>query len=104
MPEICSACCSTSTCNSLSSYLKDLLQLFVVLHHDDIGLGVFCYILTCLRRVGGVDAHSKPTVRQTRHTVSYRAIYFSILFQSNQYPVVLIKRPSICRYAFDKSI
>lgn len=106
-------CCFVQLClksvqrvapHPLSSYLKDFLQLFVVLHHDDVSLGVFCYILACLRRVGGVDAHSKPTVRQRHVTVSYRAIYFSILFQSNQYPVMLIKRPSICRYAFDKWI
>lgn len=83
VPEICSACCSTSTCNSLSSYLKDLLQLFVVLHHDDIGLGVFCYILARLRRVGGVDAHSKPTVRQ-RHVTQSAIEPFTSLYCSNR--------------------
>lgn len=82
-PEICSACWSVSTCNSLSSYLKDFLQLFVVLHHDDISLGVFCYILACLRRVGGVDAHSKPTVRQ-RHVTQSAIGLFTSLYCSNR--------------------
>lgn len=44
-----------------SAHLKDLLQLLVVLHHDDVGLAVLCYILTGFWGVGGVDAHSEPT-------------------------------------------
>jgi len=48
---------------SPSSHLKDFLQLSVVLHHNDISFAVFCYVLAGLRRVGGVDAHRKPTER-----------------------------------------
>lgn len=58
------------SCNCCCSHLKDLLQLFLVLHHNDIGLAVLCYVLTGLRRVGGVDAHSKPTATHSRGRVS----------------------------------
>lgn len=41
------------------SHLQDLLQLLVVLHHDDVGLAVFRYVPAGVCGVGGVDAHSK---------------------------------------------
>lgn len=44
-------------------HLEDLLQLLVVLHHEDVGFAVVGHILAGFRRVGGVDAHSKATVR-----------------------------------------
>jgi hypothetical protein len=33
----------------------------VILHHNDVGLAVLCYILACIWGVRGVDAHCKPT-------------------------------------------
>lgn len=48
-------------CCVSGSHLEDLLQLFVVLHHNDIGPAVFGDVLACFSRVGGVDAHSEPT-------------------------------------------
>lgn len=51
-------------------YLQDLLQLFVVLHHEDVGLAVLSDVLTRLRGVGGVDPHSETSVRPTHNCVS----------------------------------
>lgn len=52
-------------------HLKNLLQLFVVLHHDDVGLAVFCDILTRFWRVGGVDAHCEPTEQEGQEKGDY---------------------------------
>lgn len=49
---------------TLGSHLENLLQLLVVLHHDDVGFAIVCHILAGFRRVGGVDTHSKATVRR----------------------------------------
>ncbi len=48
-------------------YLQDLLKLFVIFHHKDVGLAVLCHILARLGRVGGVDAHSKPPANSTQN-------------------------------------
>lgn len=53
---------------SFQPYLKDLLQLFFIFQHNDIGFAVFCHKLACFRRVGGVDANTKPTAKKTGRT------------------------------------
>ena len=62
-------------------YLEDLLQLFVILHHNNIGLAVVCYVLTGFGAVGGVDAHSEPTA--TEHRVKSSNSPFPLNFYSH---------------------
>lgn len=51
-------------------YLQDLLQLFVVLHHEDVGLAVLSDVLARLWGVGGVDAHCETSATPTQDCVS----------------------------------
>lgn len=50
------------------THLEDLLQLLVVLHHDDVGFAVVRHVLAGFWRVGGVDAHSEAPVRRKADT------------------------------------
>ena len=47
----------------MGSHLEDFEELFVVLHHQDVGLTVVCHILTRLGGVSGVYACSKTPGR-----------------------------------------
>lgn len=47
----------------------------MVLHHDDVGLAVLGNILARLSRVGGVDAHSKPTATDKRMSQTLQFLF-----------------------------
>ncbi len=46
------------------THLQDLVELFLVFHHDNVGIAVLSNVVAGLRTIGGVDSSRHTTVER----------------------------------------